>query len=341
MKGVFLVILVFAFVHAHAEQKEAMTVKESITVQAVSQLVIHPQYRVSAQWRALDKASLAARVSAQVIKMHVATGQQVLQGETLIQLDCTKYIADMRQVESQLNAVKIKLGFDQREFNRSEKLKNNGSVGEAELDAKNMAVLRDQSELDGTNALLSNAKRSVSHCDVLAPFNGIVLEKMVSIGDWVNVGQPVISLLGNSSGELIAHLPLSMKSSFQEAESYLFHAEGAEIQAQLISIIPQVEEKTRSQKAVLSLGANSLAFGISGELLWTETHAYLPSSLLQFRDEKLGVFSVDNCNVYFNVIDSARLGVPFLSPFKDDVQLAWLGRQGLTDGMCIATEELP
>lgn len=312
--------------------------KTKINFKTVEDLIFKPEYRISAQWKAVQNGRIPARLSAQVDQLNVSTGQRVKKGDVLIELDCENAQVKQELAVAELDRAQAQLAFDQREQQRSQKLKQKGSAGEAEVDARKTAVLIDQSRVSSAKANLALANRGVDYCVVTAPYNGYITERLVSEGDWVNVGQAVVHLLGSEQGELIAYLPVDLNDNFSGAGDYQFKAGQNVYPAQLKSRIPQIEMAARSQKVVFDLvGQEQPLFGLSGDLIWKSAQEYLPSSLIQIRRGKKGLFTLKGCTVHFVELDT-DFGRPIKNTFSLDTKIPWAGKEGLVDQQCVDAE---
>ena len=79
---------------------------------------------------------------------------------------------------------------------------------------------------DRSKAQLAQARLAMSRADVRAPFDAIISEVAVSVGDRVSLGQLMISLFPVRALEIRAHLPLNYIDSVQQAI-----ANGAQLEA--------------------------------------------------------------------------------------------------------------
>lgn len=70
---------------------------------------------------------------------------------------------------------------------------------------------------DGNRARLDEARLAIERADIRAPFDAIISEVAVSVGDRVSLGQTLVSLYSIDSLEIRAHLPASYSDAVQRS----------------------------------------------------------------------------------------------------------------------------
>jgi multidrug efflux pump subunit AcrA (membrane-fusion protein) len=188
--------------------------------------------RATGSLTAEDQAAVAAEVGGRIVATPVERGTAVAQGTELIRISATEAEAQAKEAEANAAQIEARLGltagtpfdvnnvpevqtakasFDlaQNEFNRIKSLLDQRVVSQSEFDqrrtqteaarqqyesAKNAAAQQYQA-LQAARARVSLAHKALSDTVVRAPFAGLVAERMVSVGDYVNRGQKVATVV--------------------------------------------------------------------------------------------------------------------------------------------------
>jgi RND family efflux transporter MFP subunit len=204
----------------------------SVSVTAVEQRQLTRYIRVSGTLAAYEEAEVAAEVAGRVVATPIERGSRVAQGGTLIQVADTEVTSQAREAEANVAQIEARLGiasgasFDvervpevanaratfeltRTEFERTKMLHESQLVSRSEFDqkqaqvesarrqyevAKNGAEQQYQS-LMGARARLAMARKAVADTIVRAPFDGLVGERLVSVGDYVTRGTKIASVL--------------------------------------------------------------------------------------------------------------------------------------------------
>ncbi|NQZ86729.1 MAG: efflux RND transporter periplasmic adaptor subunit [Colwellia sp.] len=303
-----------------------------VTVQKAESLILFPARNASAQVVALNQSKIPAEISALLKKLRVNVGDEVQQGQLLAELDCynTALLFSAAQAKAQL--LSRQLAFAQRELNRGNKLAKQNNIGEVELDRRQTTIKEIQAQSLALESSYSLAKKNVSRCQINAPFAGIVTKRLVSEGEMLVMGQPVVELLQLDNLQVSGKISLNDQVSFLAANRYVFSVDKQSYPLSLRTLIPLVEKNTRSREARFDFEERSAVVGSSGRLTWLSSQAHLPAHLLQSRDGKNGFFILNGQNAQFIAVDSAEEGRPIPYTIEKNQILIIEGRLGLLDG---------
>jgi RND family efflux transporter MFP subunit len=188
--------------------------------------------RVTGSLAADEQADVAAETTGRVISTPVERGTHVDAGTPLARISATEADASLREAEANAAQIEARLGlvagqpFDpqrvpevlnakasldwaESDFNRIKSLLDQKVVSQAEYDQKLTAVRAAQQQyqtaanaaqqsyrsLEAARARVDLAKKSAADTTVRAPFSGIVAERLVSTGDYVNKGTKVATIV--------------------------------------------------------------------------------------------------------------------------------------------------
>jgi membrane fusion protein (multidrug efflux system) len=192
-----------------------------VLVARVTKLPFAAEMEAIGTAHANEAVDITAKVSNRVTAIRFREGQQVKEGDVLVELDGEQARATLAQTEAAL-------GDSRSQFNRSRELYQTKALSEAQLDQL-------QATLAGNEARVAGARSQLNDTIVRAPFAGRVGLRNVSLGGLVSPGA-VITTLDDTS---------VIKLDFSVPEVFLATlAEGQEITARTAAY-PDKEFKGR------------------------------------------------------------------------------------------------
>jgi multidrug efflux system membrane fusion protein len=145
---------------------------------------------------AFNTANIKSRVDGQIMKVNVREGQNVKEGELLIEIDPRPYQAQLDQMQAQLFRDQAQLRDAKLNLDRYTSLIPSGSIAQQQVDTQK--ALADQ--LEGTvrtdQAQIETARLNIVYCHITAPFNGRVGLRQVDPGNIIHAADtnPMIIL---------------------------------------------------------------------------------------------------------------------------------------------------
>lgn len=162
---------------AGEEEKEAVPVE----VAAVERGHIESVLRFSSNLEAERDVQVFAQAPRIVEKLLVEEGDQVRAGQQLVKLQDDVQRTALAKVASQLEKA-------QRELARQKKLYEQDLISEQTYNEADY-------EVDQLLLAREDAERELAYTSVEAPISGVVTERMVNLGDYVTVNQPLFEVV--------------------------------------------------------------------------------------------------------------------------------------------------
>jgi len=153
---------------------------------------------------------IAARISAEIIKIHVLEGDRVNKGQLLVELDSQRYVAQVEQAESQVLSAKASLKKAEADYTRVKDLYDQKLTSKSELDAAEAQKLLAESDVKIRQANLKQTQDYLAKTSLLAPIDGVVTklfkeEGEIAVGSEFNA-DPVITVSDLSKMEVLAEV---------------------------------------------------------------------------------------------------------------------------------------
>lgn len=154
-----------------------------------------PEYLVlTGTLRASQESEVAADAAGKVTATFVERGQRVKQGDTLAILDARGAAINATAANAQSQLARAQLEQAQRECDRVKALRQSGAISQAEYDRVTSQCQTTQWSAAAASAQQQNAQKIVGDSIIRAPFPGVIGERYVNIGQYVQPSTRVVSL---------------------------------------------------------------------------------------------------------------------------------------------------
>ncbi|WP_269530806.1 efflux RND transporter periplasmic adaptor subunit [Chitinimonas sp. BJYL2] len=185
---------------------------------------------------------IAPRNAGYVAAVLAREGDAVKRGQVLIRLQDD----DLANGEAELAA---RADLARRQWLRAQDLRKQGFVSQAELD-------RSRSEQDAAQAALARSQSQRRFLQLTAPADGLILKRDVEVGQFVNVGQPLLYLSCCAPLRVSAEVDEEDISRVQIGQPVLLRADAlgdAVIQAEVAEITPKGDPVSRSYRVRMKI----------------------------------------------------------------------------------------
>lgn len=187
----------------------------------------------------LQRSAVAAEQSGRIVEMNVDVGDKVIgpiddggaatapseSGATVLaRIDPTwatlrhqEAVARVKQAEANLAASEADLATSTRNLGFLRDLHDTASVRPKEFQdaqdqqAADMARVQSaRADLESARAEFERTEANLERLDVVAPFDGTVVKKMVEVGQWVSEGMPVAEIVSRGQIDALVNVPESL-----------------------------------------------------------------------------------------------------------------------------------
>jgi RND family efflux transporter MFP subunit len=166
-----------------------------VRVAPVVEEMVSDQITLVGSTEAIARSIIAAEVSGLVEAFPVREGDFVKKGALLARLRSTDLVLQLKAAEAGREKVRSNLLFAEKELSRYTKLKGTNSIAESKYDQALDQYQSLKQELLRTEAEIALLKDDIQRKKVVAPFAGFVAKEQTQVGEWIQVGGPVVSLV--------------------------------------------------------------------------------------------------------------------------------------------------
>ena len=207
---------------------------------------------------AFNTANIKSRVDGQIMKVNFREGQEVRQGELLIEIDSRPYEVQVEQLQAQLFRDQAQLRDAKLNLDRYTALIPSGSIAQQQVDTQKALV----DQLDGTvrndQAQIDSAKLNITYCHITAPFNGRVGLRQVDPGNIVHAAdtnpmliltqlQP-IAVIFTLPEDVLPNVAAHMRQSTLEVDAFSRDDQTKLASGKLLTIDNQIDPTTGTAK---------------------------------------------------------------------------------------------
>ncbi|SQI41102.1 Multidrug resistance protein MdtE precursor [Leminorella richardii] len=128
------------------------------------------------------------RVDGQIIAIHFTEGQNVNEGDLLVEIDPRPFDIQRVQAEGQLQTLQATLANAKRDLARYQSLIKTNMISRQQLDEQSSLVKQTEGSIKAAQGTLDNANLQLTYSKVTAPISGRVGLRQVDVGNYVSSG---------------------------------------------------------------------------------------------------------------------------------------------------------
>jgi len=152
-------------------------------------------------------ATMQPQVDGNLVKIFVKSGDLVKAGQVLMRIDPLKQLATVQSQAGTQAQKKALYDYTQIERERQRKLFEAGVVSRDTYDQANQAYENAKGDYESNIALTDTQKQQLAYYEIRAPFNGIVGDVPVHLGDYVSATTLLTTVDENADLEAYIYIP--------------------------------------------------------------------------------------------------------------------------------------
>ena len=205
---------------------------------------------------------IAAQVAGAVRAIRVQVGERVEAGQLIAELDHDTKVAEAKVLAAQIEAAKADLAImraeltlAEQELQRQTRLKKSGAFSKSRFDTAQQELLKARARIARDNAIIATRQASaavieleIDRARIVAPFDGVIIEKLTEAGSYLRIGDPVAKLLSDSELEVEADVPslriAGIKPGYRVRATF---EDGTDLAVTVRSMLPVENPMTRTR----------------------------------------------------------------------------------------------
>jgi RND family efflux transporter MFP subunit len=261
-----------------------------------------PRYlTLTGSLRANQETDLGADATGRVVQTLCERGQAVKRGELLVVLDSRTVALAATAAQAQAKAAQSQLDQARRDCDRVKHLLETGAISQADFDRQTSACTSQQWSAAAAEAQQQSASKVLGDSSIRAPFDGVIGERYVNVGQYVQATTRVASIYAPDPLRLALTVPEANVAAITPEMPVAFTVVAygdVPFEGHVKYISPNVRESTRDLvvEAVVPNTDGRLKpgmFAVAKVLLATQPMPVVPSAALVRDDTGARLFVVN------------------------------------------------
>ena len=172
-------------------------------------------------------------------------GEKVSAGNPVARVDATDLELELEDNRAQLASLKAQRRFQQNNLDRLNRLAQSDNASANQLDEAAATLDMTSQEIRRAEVTIAQTQRRIEQSKVLAPFTGVVVERLVQVGEFVSRGAEVARLVDVDNREIRAQAPLGVSGYVREGLEVAVEHRQNQFLAPVKRVIPVGDERSR------------------------------------------------------------------------------------------------
>ena len=303
LPNVFCIVTIILLGCGSKEAPSKKGIAIPVTIGKVKSMDVHHIIKQVGTLEANETVMVKSEAKGKIKKIIFEEGKRVKEGEMLVKLDDAKIKAEIESIESKLVQFQAQLVNTKRNVIRNKDLLKDGVINQKVYDDILTQWEVGEAIIKEAEAKLSLAKEQLKDTSITSPFNGFTSERLVSIGDYIDVGDPIVKVVQTDPLKLSFRIPEKYAHSITVVKRALVTVEAypkKEFSGIIYFVSPDIDTSTRTflAKAKIPNPDNKLKPGMfANATITTETHhnaMVIPWEALVVKEDETYVFRIDS-----------------------------------------------
>lgn len=174
---------------------------------------------ISGQIEAGETAGISTRVMGYITMINVKVGDKVSKGQLLVTISNQDILAKRAQTDAMIIEADAAYKNAQKDFERFTNLYRQQSASAKELENISLQYTSAKSRLESAKQMRNEVNASLSYTRLIAPFSGVVTQKLADVGNMANPGMPILTLEQSGSYQVSAAVPENAISRIRQGSA--------------------------------------------------------------------------------------------------------------------------
>ncbi len=285
-----------------------LALADGVETVAVERTDLPRVFRLDGVAEAVNAGTVSAQTSGRVIEVNFDVDDFVEDGSVLVRLENRAQKAAVAQAEANLKAAQSKNADALKEYNRIKGVYAKKLVSKADMDRATAALQQARAGVEAATAALEQAQQELDYTEVKAPYNGIVTERLIEVGETAQPGKPLMSGLSLDTMRVTVDVPQNLVDSIRAERKAQAKIGNQWVPAADVTVFPVADPRSDTFKVRLRLpeGLEGVFPGMYvkvGFVAGAQKMVTVPLASVVFRSEVVGVYVVaEDGKVYFRHI---------------------------------------
>ena len=294
---IFGLVSSFVVVAPSQAQEQGGMPPAQVSLTTAKTRLIAPTKSITGTVISINDSRISNQVGGELVWL-AQVGSLARKGDVIAKIEDTVLAANLQTAKAQLARLEVDLEYRAKEVKRFETLATRDNASRARLQEE--SALHDMliQDIKVANANLATAKHFMSQSQIRAPFSGHITERMANIGEYLNIGTPLIRLVDTFNREIVINAPLNLMEFFNTESVVNVTAANQSVQLPLSAIVPVGDHSSRMVEIRLSVAETEWLIGTPVKVNLPSAPARervsFPRDALVIKGSNLFIYRVDD-----------------------------------------------
>ncbi|WP_165312916.1 efflux RND transporter periplasmic adaptor subunit [Vibrio ziniensis] len=259
----------------------------------------------------INQGTVASQTSGRIVGLNVDVNDYVKKGTVLLEISAVQQSASLDAAQAQLASAIAQDREAQAQVKRYRQLFPKGAISQDVMDSAEARARSAAAAVKSAQASVAQAKESLGYTSVTAPYEGVVTQRHVELGETVAPGTPLISGFSTDKLRVETEIPQRYQPAVLDVAQFeVVSPQGERILPTQYSLFSYADPQSHTFKIRLNLPEQITSF-VPGMWVKTEFHygdrdtILIPNSSVVRRAELSSVFRIQGES---RVLNPVRLG---------------------------------
>ncbi len=228
--------------------------KENIALAVAETLEVGPA--ISGTLEAERQATIRAELGGSVVALEVEPGQAVTRGAVLARIDDSGIRDASESSRAQVRSAEMTTELARRNAVRAARLAEGGAIAQRELEDAEWSLQSAEAQLTDARSRQASAEKQLERTVLRAPFSGVVAERAVRLGDIVQSGTVLLTIIDPTSLKYEGTVPVDALGKLRLGTPVRLTLAGTghqPISGRVTRINPAVDPATRQVRVTVAV----------------------------------------------------------------------------------------
>lgn len=192
----------------------------------------------------LNDARIAAETDGRITWV-AREGSRIGQGEPLARIDADDLRLNLADSEALLSSLRSRMNYQESTLHRLQQLARDNNAAANQVDEAQSQLDMTRQEIKRAEVAIAQIERRIAQTEVLAPFPGVVAQRLVQVGEFVDRGTQVARLVDTEHREIRAQAPLSVAGWVRDGMEVAIEHRDRESLSPVNHVIPVGDQRSR------------------------------------------------------------------------------------------------
>lgn len=241
-------------------------------------------------------SNIATEIGGTLLRV-AEVGDRIRAGQPLGQINDELRQIQLRNDESRIRRLEASITFLDRQLERFQELLASNSTAELEFERVRMERQMAAQELASAEAQRDQTLYQIERALVVAPFDGIVAERLRQPGEFIAAGESLVRLVNDARLEVRVQAPINVLRYVSPEAEIAVETDFQQSLAPIRAIVPVGDQRSRMIELRLALTSPGWVIGeairVSVPIAAPRHALTVPRDALVLRDSQVYVFKID------------------------------------------------